>query len=91
MARSKRKHHIFSWTVAGFNRGIKKDKIRNNHLLRRHSKQILKACEDYENLILPEKLEEVMNRWDYLDDGRWKSSLKEIYADFDNPWRYIYK
>ena len=90
MSRSKRKTFEYSITCAGFNRGIKKDKIRNNQNLRSKTKQILRICEDYDNLILPEKLEDVMERWDYRDDGRWRCNLEDIF-EFKNPWRYLYK
>lgn len=65
MSRSRRKFYAHVW-IAGCE-SIKKDKIRNNKLLRRKANQILKNYE--EDSILPMKQEEVMGRWDYADDG----------------------
>ena len=80
MSRSKRKVYAHGW-VAGCE-SIKKDKIRNNK----------KNFDDEYDLILPEKLEEVMGRWDYSDDGRFVMSLKEaIERDPRNKHQVIFK
>lgn len=81
-----------SVTLGGFNRGIHDCKKYNNRLLRSKAKSRLKNCVDYDDLVLPEKLEEVMERWDYRDDGRYYINLKDIYEYWkDNPWTHLYK
>ena len=90
MSRSKRKVYAYGW-VAGCE-SIKKDKIRNNKLLRRELHQKIKKFDDEYDLILPEKLEEVMGRGDYSDDGRFVMSLKEaIERDPRNKHQVIFK
>ena len=45
------------------------------------------------DLILPEKLEEVMGRWDYSDDGRFVTSLKEAIKNSkkNEVYKILYK
>lgn len=88
MSRSRRKIYAHAW-VAGCE-SIKKDKIRNNKLLRRKTHQLLKNYE--ESSILPMKQEEVMGRWDYADDGRYVTSLeKAIENNIERKHQIIYK
>ena len=90
MSRSKRKVYAHGW-VAGCE-SIKKDKIRNNKLLRRELHQKIKKFDDESDLLLPEKLEEVMGRWDYSDDGKFVMSLREaIERDPRNKHQVIFK
>ena len=91
MSRSKRKVYAHGW-VAGCE-SIKKDKIRNNKLLRRELHQKIKNFDDDSDLILPEKLEEVMGRWDYSDDGRFVTSLKEAIKNSkkNEVYKILYK
>ena len=77
MSRSRRKFYAHAWVAGG--ESIKKDKIRNNKLLRRKTNQILQIYE--EDSILPIKQEEVMGRWDYADDGRYVTSIKKSYRE----------
>lgn len=84
-----------SITCAGFNRGIHNCKKHNNRILRSKTKQQIRFHEmsdSFDNMTLPEKLEEVMERWDYIDDGRSYIDNK-IIRDFleENCWRYFYK
>lgn len=92
MARSHKKAHggfIFhSITVTGFNKGIKKDKQDNNRRLRRKANNLLKDYDD--NTVLPEKLEEVMERWSYIDDGRTRTSIDDV-LEYERPWEYLRK
>lgn len=94
MSRSYRKLHggcIFhSITCSGFNRGIKRDKTENNRRLRRKASCLLKTTSDPEEVILPCKLEEVMERWSYEDDGRTKTDLDFILS-YERPWEYLRK
>lgn len=92
MARSHRKAHggfIFhSITATGFNKGIKKDKQDNNRRLRRKANNLLKDYDD--NTVLPEKLEEVMERWSYVDDGRTRTPISDV-LEYERPWEYLRK
>ena len=92
MSRSKRrKYYAHAW-IAGVE-SIKKDKIRNNKLLRRKSNQLLKKYINGEDLILPTRQEEVMGRWDYSDDGRFVTSLKEAIKNSkkNEVYKVLYK
>lgn len=92
MSRSYRKSYeglvFHSITVPGFNKGIKKDKQENNRRLRRKANLLLRYYDD--NTIIPTRLEEVMERWSYIDDGRTYSVVKDI-LDYDRPWEYLRK
>lgn len=88
MSRSYRRQNHYSITVAGFNGSLKKDKRRNNHKLRSKIRFILKASEDFDSVSFPYRLEEVMNRWDYIDDGRSYISDWYIQEEIENPWKY---
>lgn len=90
MSRSHKHQYFYSWTCSGWNQGIHKDKMRNNRLLRAKAKHMLRTCKDYENVALPYRLEEVMERWDYNDDGRYRRTLEEI-RSLKNPWKYLRK
>lgn len=79
-----------SVTVSGFNKGIHDDKKENNRRLRRKSENLLRGTSDYENLVLPYRLEEVMERWSYRDDGKTKFWTRLV-SEYDNPWRYLFK
>ena len=91
MSRSKRvrgENYHYSNTVSGLHKGIKDDKRLNNKLLRNKAKHVLRTSNDLEEVIIPTKLEEVMERWTYRDDGRgyWPPS------DWRNkPWHYKFK
>lgn len=88
MSRSRRKFYAHAWVAGG--ESIKKDKIRNNKLLRRKTNQILQIYE--EDSILPIKQEEVMGRWDYADDGRYVTSIKKaIENNTEKKHQIIYK
>lgn len=91
MSRSYRHNHHYSFTCAGFNGSIKRDKRRNNRLLRAKAKRMLRNAEDYENLSLPYRLEEVMDRWSYIDDGRYYMPLSYILSNIDKPYQYLRK
>ena len=81
-----------SVTVSGFQKGIHDDKKENNRRLRRVSNHRLRNCYDFEDLVLPERLEEVMERWSYRDDGRHYINLRDIYEFWsDNPWTHLFK
>lgn len=92
MSRSYRKSHkglvFHSITVSGFTKGIKKDKQENNRRLRRKANILLRYYDD--NTIIPTRLEEVMERWSYADDGRTYSVVKDI-LEYDRPWEYLRK
>ena len=90
MSRSHKHQYFYSWTCSGWNQGIHKDKKINNRLLRNRVKHMLRTCEDYEDLALPYRLEEVMERWSYNDDGRYHYTLEEILAH-SKPYRYLRK
>ena len=91
MSRSYRHQRHYSITCAGWNGSLKNDKRRNNQLLRAKAKQKLRGTEDYENMVLPEYLDEVMDRWDYIDDGRSYYPLREILSGASKPWKYLRK
>lgn len=95
MSRSYRKpcngYIIHSITVSGFNRGIHNDKKENNRRLRRKTNLKIKEYAEDSNLILPIKLDEVMERWSYRDDGKTRSSLKYILEEYDRPWEFLNK
>lgn len=90
MSRSYRKFHdgylFHSVTVSGFNKGIHKDKKDNNRRLRRKANILLRYYDD--NTIIPTRLEEVMERWSYADDGRIKCRKDDIE---DEHWKLIGK
>ena len=95
MSRSYRKpcdgYIIHSVTVSGFNRGIHNDKKENNRRLRRKANLKIKEYSEDSNIILPIKLDEVMERWSYRDDGKTRSSLKYILEECDRPWEFLSK
>ena len=91
MSRSYRHQHWYSVTCSGFNGSLKEDKRMNNQFLRTRAKQKLRQTEDYDNMVLPERLDEVMERWSYIDDGRMYYPLKEILKNTDKPWKYLRK
>lgn len=68
MSRSRKKNQYTAW-VRGFSSN-KTDKQRNQRMLRRAAHIMLHSASDLEAIILPYKLEEFMDRWDYSDDGR---------------------
>lgn len=90
MSRSYRKFHdgylFHSVTVSGFNKGIHKDKKYNNRKLRRKANILLRYYDD--NTIIPVKLDEVMERWSYIDDGKTKCHKNDI---GDEYWKLIGK
>lgn len=68
MSRSFKKHQYTSWT-----RNFKSnelDRKRNHRMMRRAARMMLHSADDIEEVILPQKLDELMDRWDYADDGR---------------------
>lgn len=91
MSRSYRRSNNYSCTVTGLNKGIHDDKKMNNRIFRSRAKRMLATCGDYENLSLPYKLEEVMERWSYRDDGRFYWSPRDILENSDKPWAYFRK
>ena len=91
MSRSYRHKQHYPITCAGWNGSIKKDKRLNNQKLRTVAKRILKATEDYDNMSLPYRLEEVMERWSYVDDGRHYIPLRWILEESEKPWEYLRK
>lgn len=48
----------------------KKAKRENNRRLRRIAKYKLSAASDHDAIVIPERLDEVMDRWEYPDDGK---------------------
>lgn len=90
MSRSYRKFHngylFHSVTVAGFNKGIHKDKKDNNRRLRRKANILLRYYDD--NTIIPIRLDEVMERWSYIDDGRIKCHKDDVEDEY---WKLIGK
>ena len=91
MSRSYRHHRHYSITLSGFNGSLKEDKRLNNQMLRTRAKQRLKEAIDYDNMVLPERLDDVMERWSYIDDGRIYYDLNEILSFTDKPWKYLRK
>lgn len=91
MSRSYRHQRYYSVTCSGWNGSLKEDKRMNNQLLRARSKQKLKEAVDYDGMVLPERLDEVMDRWSYIDDGRMYYPFQEIIKNTDKPWQYLRK
>lgn len=91
MSHSYRHQHHYSFTCSGFNGSLKKDKRINNQRLRTVTRHRLRTAVDYEDLVLPERLEEVMERWDYIDDGRYYMPLWYILSNMDKPYQYLKK
>lgn len=91
MSRSYRHNHHYSVTCSGFNGSLKKDKRLNNQKLRTVAKRMLRTAEDYDDLVLPYRLEEVMERWSYIDDGRYYIPLSRILNNMEKPYQYLRK
>ena len=75
MSRSYKKHPYTSWT-ANF-KSNELDRKMNHRMMRRAARMMLHAADDIEEVILPQKLDEFMDRWDYADDGRVYSNSVE--------------
>lgn len=56
----------------------KKAKQENNRRLRRIAKYKLFVASDHDAIVISEKLDEVMNRWEYPDDGKAWYDVKEL-------------
>lgn len=60
---------------------MKSSKAINRRQVRRITKERIRGAEDFDALILPVRLDETMDRWEYPDDGRKWFSLREAIAD----------
>lgn len=68
--------------IGGFKaRNMKSSKAINRRQVRRITKERIRGAEDFDALILPVRLDETMDRWEYPDDGRKWFSLREAIAD----------
>lgn len=67
MSRSTKKTPVFAWRAG--HESNKKDKRANNRLLRRRAAEVVRN-QDPEEMMVPQKLEEVMERYSYSDDGK---------------------
>lgn len=56
----------------------KKAKQENNRRLRRIAKYKLSAASDHNAIVIPERLDEVMDRWEYPDDGKAWYDVREM-------------
>ncbi len=75
MSRNRRKHPFHGWTVAT---SEKKEKQAYNRVLRRITKQKLKAGDTQDNEILPCK-KDVSDPWDMEKDGKFRFGLDQPY------------
>lgn len=62
-------------------RSMRNSKAINRRQVRRIAKERIRGAEDFDALILPVRLDETMDRWEYPDDGRKWFSLRELIAD----------
>ena len=62
------------------------NKRRDAKDIRHRAKQILRGTDDYDSMVLPEKQDEVNERWDYPDDGRHYLSLHYIIHESNYPF-----
>lgn len=75
MSRSRKKNPFGPIACSGSNKSAKQV---NNRLLRREAKIKLNTASDHDAMVLPERQDEVMERWDYPDDGKARYDVKAL-------------
>ena len=67
MSRSYKRTPVSGWALSESNKEAKKV---NQRMMRRASRIMLHSAQDFDALVLPRRLDEMMDRWDYPDDGK---------------------
>lgn len=64
-------------SVVAYSGAVSKDRKLNNRMMRRIAKYLINSCEDHEALILPIRLDDVMERTKYRDKVKvWNDPVK---------------
>lgn len=88
MSHSRKKRPFGPIACSESNKAAKRE---NNRRLRRKAKLILTRSSDHDAMIVPQRLDEVMERFDYPDDGKTRYDVGSLVDAGYPPHRILAK
>lgn len=88
MSHSRKKHPFGPIACSESNKAAKRE---NNRRLRRKAKLILTCSSDHDAMVVPQRLDDVMNRYDYPDDGKCRYDVRRLEEGGYPPHRILAK
>lgn len=75
MSRSRKRNPFGPIACSESNKAAKRE---NNRRLRRRARLVIAGSADHESMVVPERKDEVMERYDYPDDGKTRYDVKAL-------------